>query len=103
MKRKENAGDRNRLLHVLSDEELAQVAGGRPPIPIIDWEASTRFLAEDDRYLQLPASSQGTFLYYLKYHEYAMIGDLIEQDILTYGEDYPILQEAYNKSVIGYR
>ena len=87
----------------LNEDELEKVAGGRHPIPIIDWEASARFLVEDDRYLQLLPSSQEEFLSHLNYHEYGLIGDMIERDIITYGDEYPILREAYNKSVVGYR
>ena len=87
----------------LTEHELRQIVGGRAPIPVIDWEVSARYLYENDRYLSLPASMQEQYLYYLEIHEYDLIGDLIKQNLPEYGEDYPILRDAVNKSVIGYR
>ena len=87
----------------LTEYEQRQVVGGRAPIPVIDWEVSARYLYENDRYLSLPASMHEQYLYYLENHEYDLIGDLIKQYLPEYGEDYPILRDAVNKSVIGYR
>ena len=83
--------------------EMENVVGGRAPIPVINWEVSAKYLYENERYLSLPASMQEQYLYYLESHEYDLIGDLIKQNLPEYGEDYPILRDAVNKSVIGYR
>ena len=87
----------------LNDNELTEVVGGRPPIAIRSWEAAARFLWEDNRYLWLPDFLHEDFLYYLQNGEYSLIGDLIQHNLIQYGEDYPMLQEAFNASIIGYR
>ena len=87
----------------LTENELEQVSGGRVPIPIVDWQVSARFLYENNHYLFLPEFMQEPFLYYLQYGEYSMIGDMIKQNLVQYGAEYPILREAFNASVVGYR
>lgn len=86
----------------LKEDELTAVAGGRAPRPIRSWEVAAKYLYENNRYLWLPEFLQEQYLYYLESGEWDLIGDLIKNNLIQYGKDYPMLQEAFNASVVGY-
>ena len=86
----------------LNDKELTEVVGGRVKRPIVDWEVAARYLYENNRYLWLPDFLHEDFMYYLQNGEYALIGELIKNNLAQYGKDYPMLKEAFDASVVGY-